>query len=395
MRDVVVGHRQDHQLRDRAGQAANTSRTLEQGCEVAVHVARIAAPPRNLLARRSQLAQGLGVARDVCEDDEHVEPPFEGEVLGDRQRGPRGQKPLDRGILGDVEEENRPLERRALREARTEEIRLTLGDAHGREDDDELAAGFAPGHGRLGCDLRREFCGRQAEAGEDRQLLSAHERVETVDRRDAGLDELVRVVAGDGVDRRAVDVAVRVGLHRRAAVDRATRPVQDASNQIDADGCPGDLAPRANARVRQVQAGCARQHLDDDPVPFDRQHLATPDLSAGRDHVDELVVTDALHAVREEQRPGHVRDGLVLDGQESGAVVRGHSSSSSVRMRSIRPRARMSASASGQARMRATSRSAAASSRASTGTPRATTASIASCAARTTRSIAYCLVSGQ
>ena len=66
-----------------------------------VHVARIAAAPGDLLACRRELTQRLAVARDVGEDDEHVESALEREVLGDGQRGPRRQQPLDRGIVGD------------------------------------------------------------------------------------------------------------------------------------------------------------------------------------------------------------------------------------------------------------------------------------------------------
>ena len=164
-------------------------------------------PENTFAAIADKLAQGLAVARDVGEDDEHVEPLLERKVLGDGQRRARGQQPLDRGIFGDVEEEDRSLERRALGEARPEECGLTLGHAHRGEDDDELIRGTAPGDGRLRRDLGCELGGREAETGEDRQLLSAHERVQTVDCRDPGLDELVRMVAGDGVDRRSVDVA--------------------------------------------------------------------------------------------------------------------------------------------------------------------------------------------
>ena len=231
-----------------------------------------------------------------------MEPLLEREVLGDRQRRTRSEQPLDRGILGDVEEENRSLECRALGEPRAEEPGLALGHAHRGEDDHELVGSIAPGYGRLRRDLRGELGGRQAEPGEDRQLLAADERVQAVDRRDPGLDELVRMVAGDGVDRRSVDVAVRIGLHRRPAVDGTAGAVEDAADQIEPDGGTRDLAASTDARVGEVQARGARQHLDDDPVPFDREHLAAPDRSVRRDHVDELVVADPLWRSRAGRR---------------------------------------------------------------------------------------------
>src|SRR6185437_16771826 len=98
---------------------------------------------------------------------------------------------------------------------------------------------------------------RQSEAGEDRQLLATDERVQAVDRGDARLDELGRMVTGDGVDRHPVHIPVRVGLQGWPAVDRASGAVEDAPDEIAADGGARDLAARAHAGARQVEAGGA------------------------------------------------------------------------------------------------------------------------------------------
>ena len=55
MRDVVVRHRQDRQLRDAAAPALDAARALVDGREVGVHVARVAAPAGHLLARGAHL----------------------------------------------------------------------------------------------------------------------------------------------------------------------------------------------------------------------------------------------------------------------------------------------------------------------------------------------------
>ena len=88
---------------------------------------------------------------------------------------------------------------------------------------------------------------RQARAGEDRQLLPAHERVESVDARNAGLDELVGVVARCGVHRKAVDVAVLVGDDLGAAVDGLTHAVEDAAQHVARHGELERMAQKADA----------------------------------------------------------------------------------------------------------------------------------------------------
>ena len=74
------------------------------------------------------------------------------------------------------------------------------------------------------------------------------------------------------------------------------------TDQIEPDGGAGHLATGADARVGQVQAGGAGQHLNHDPIPVDREHLATSDGAVRRDHVDELVVAHPLWRSRAGRR---------------------------------------------------------------------------------------------
>ena len=62
-----------------------------------------------------------------------------------------------------------------------EEVGLAAGDAHRREDRHEALVAEEP---RAGRDPGRELVGRQAGAGEDRQLLAADEAGQQVDRAD-------------------------------------------------------------------------------------------------------------------------------------------------------------------------------------------------------------------
>src|SRR5258708_34484512 len=62
MADVVVGHGEDDELGEGARLAAHPARSFKERGEVAVHVARIAAPAGQLLAGGGDLPQCLAVA---------------------------------------------------------------------------------------------------------------------------------------------------------------------------------------------------------------------------------------------------------------------------------------------------------------------------------------------
>ena len=72
------------------------------------------------------------------EDDEHLHVLLERQVLRDRQRAPRSEQALDRGVVGQVQEEHDALEGARALELLHEEGRLAMGDAHRTEHDGEL-----------------------------------------------------------------------------------------------------------------------------------------------------------------------------------------------------------------------------------------------------------------
>ena len=204
VRDVVVGHGEDGDLRDGALGALDLARPLVQGGEVGVQVARDSPCGRDLAADGGDLAQRLAVVRHVRHDDQHVHVALVGEVLGRGQRAARRDEALDGGVVGEGEEHDDVGENAAVLEGVDEEARHVVLDAHGGEDDDE---GLVGGEDlRLADDLRGEPVVRQAVAGEDGQLLAADQGVHPVDAGDAGLDEVPGVGARGGVDGHAVHV---------------------------------------------------------------------------------------------------------------------------------------------------------------------------------------------
>ena len=130
----------------------------------------------------------------------------------------------------------------------------------------------------------------------------------------------VGMVAGDGVDRQPVDVAVGLGLQRRPAVDRAGRSRRGCGRSGRARR---PCARPRRGRGRSCRGGSGRRVPASTWTtirsPVDREHLAAPDRSVRRDDVDELVVADPLGLLGEEQRPRDVGHRPVLDG-EAGSL---------------------------------------------------------------------------
>ncbi len=156
----------------------------------------------------------------------------EREVLGSGQRETRCQEPLRRRIAREIEEQRGPLERARALEARAEELRAVVRHADSREHDGEVFS--FPGRrraaqARVGRDLDREPVVRQSAAGEQRQLLPAHEAVHQVQGRDAGLDEIARTRACNRIDRQPVDGVGLACRDRRPAVDHLSDAVEDAA----------------------------------------------------------------------------------------------------------------------------------------------------------------------
>ena len=92
--------------------------------------------------------------------------------------------------------------------------------------------------------------------------------------RDAGLDEVGRLLARVRVDRRAGDVEARLGDDRRAAVDRLAGAVEHAAEQLGRDVDLRDLFEEADLVSGDVDAARALEDLDDGDVARDLEHLA-------------------------------------------------------------------------------------------------------------------------
>ena len=300
---VVLGHGKDGDEGDGAALAQLPPRPLIEGGQIGVEVAGVAPASGHLLLGGGHLAQGLGVVGDVGHDDQHVHALLEGQVLGGGEGHAGGGDALHRRVVGQVCEEHRPVDGAGAAELLYEEVGLLEGDADGGKDHGEVAR-VVPQHPGLPGDLGGQGRVGQARAGEDGQLLAAHQGIQAVDGGDARLDELVGVVPGGGVHGQAVDVPVLLGQNLRAAVDGLAHTVEHPAQHVAGHAQLEGVAQEAHLGLGQVDARGGLKELNHGVVAVDLQHLAAAHGAVGQLNLPQLVVGDAGH-------PAHHHQGAV------------------------------------------------------------------------------------
>ena len=155
---------------------------------------------------------------------------FKSEVFRSSQRHAGCCDTLNGRVVCKVYKHDRAVDGARLAEAFDEEVRFLKRDTHSRKHNDERVVRAA--HLSLTCDLCGKLGMGQTGSGEDRQLLAAHQRVQTVDGRNTGLDEFLRVVAGRRVHRQTVDVVAAVGQNLRTVVNGAAEAVENTTQHV-------------------------------------------------------------------------------------------------------------------------------------------------------------------
>ena len=316
--DIVVGHGQDRDLGDGPLPAFQPPRPLVDGREVGVHVAGIAPPAGHLFAGGGDLAECLAVVDHVRQDHEHVEVVGEREELCYRKAAPRGGEPFHGRVVGKVHEEDHAVERPCPLEVPGKERGLLVGDAHRNKDHRKLLP--LAQHLRLPGNLGSELACRESRTGEDRQFLAADQRVEPVDGRHAGLDEVGRLVAGRGIDRHARDVQHRLGDDVRPAVPGFSHPGKDPAQHVERDIDPGRLPHEPDRGRFRIDPPRALEDLDDRMLFRDIEHLAGPLLAVAEPDLHHLAIRGALYVLDKNKGARDVVDCPVFPGDKSSVL---------------------------------------------------------------------------
>ena len=155
---------------------------------------------------------------------------------------------------------------------------------------------------------------RQAGAGEDGQLLSTDQGVQAVNGRNTGLDKLGRIVAGHGVERKAVDIHSLVGNDGGAIVNGVAHSGENAAQHVLGDGQVKASSQETDFGRAQVQARSSVKELNEDVISIDLQNLAATDFTVFQLNLAELIICNVLYLFDQHQRTGDLLNGSVFSG---------------------------------------------------------------------------------
>ena len=317
---VVLGHGENRDQRNGAVLASQSACSLIERREVGVHIAGIAAASGNLLTRRRNLTERVGVVGDVGHDNEHVHAQIESEIFRCGQRHFWGGDTLDRGVVRKVDEHDGSVDRAGLLEGLDEVIRLLKGDTHCGENNGELLV--LSSYGRLTGDLSRELRVGKTRSGENRQLLTSYEGVQTVDRGDTCLDKFLRIVACCRVHGGAVDVHTLLGNQRGTVVDGIAQTVENAGEHVGRYGKLHRASEESHLGACEVDARGGVKKLNKRVGAVDLKHLAAACFAARQLDFTQLVIFDVIHVADHHQRTRDLTDSTVFLWHQSSLLFR-------------------------------------------------------------------------
>ena len=300
MRFIILGHRQDRDHRDRTLAACLSSCALVHRRKVGIQIAGITASAGHLLARSGNLTQRLSIVCNVGHNDQHVHIALKRQILcGSQCHTGRGNT-LDRGVGGEVDEHYGTVDRTGLLEVGNKEVCFLIGNTDRGEHHRKLL--ILAAHLCLTRDLCGEICVGQTRAGEDRQLLSAHQGIQTVNGGDTRLNKLGRIESCGGIDGRAVDIQGLCGNNGSTAVDGLAHAAENATEHILGNGKLYAVTGKTHTAVCKVKTCGGIEQLYKHVAAVDLKHAAASDLAVRQLDLAQLVKLDAVHLLDKHQR---------------------------------------------------------------------------------------------
>ncbi|MBA7470796.1 hypothetical protein ES707_06083 [subsurface metagenome] len=211
----------------------------------------------------------------------------------------RRDQPFDRRIVGQGEKQGHVFQDPGLLEAVDEKAGHIVLDTHGGEHHGETAL-LAPDLGLPG-NLGGQGIVGQPVAREDGQLLATDQGVHTVDRRDAGLDEIAGILPGRGIDRPAVYVQLHLPRRGRTAVDGLTQTVEHPPEHPFADLNGMGLPPKTDMGLRHGQPRGPGKDLEHHDFRGGVQYDAQTGLPFGIHALRQVTVADGVCVADEHQ----------------------------------------------------------------------------------------------
>ena len=299
--DIVVRHGKDRKLCHGAFHALHDAGALIDRRQLAVQIAREAFTAGDLSFGGGDLTHCLGERSHIRQDDKDMHVLLKGQIFGHCKRHLRGDQTLHDRIVRKVQEHCDMVRNAAFLKGVPEEIRNVVLYAHGGEHDGELLIGtFA--QRRLLYDLCRELIMGKPVSGEDRKLLPADQCGQSIDRRDAGMDIVPRILTADRVERKPVYIPLQSRDDGAEIVDGLSDAVEGAPQHIRGECDLHGMSGQLRVCILQGHILGALEDLDHSPVLVDLHD--TPDLSLGavHDEFHDLIVEGVLYALQRDQR---------------------------------------------------------------------------------------------
>ena len=182
------------------------------------------------LTSSGNLTKSLCVVGNIGQDNQNVHVLLECQVLSSSQSHTRSGNTLDRRVVCKVHEHNGTVDSAGLGKVLDEEVSFFEGDTDSSEYYSELIVCVE--YLCLTSNLCSQFCMRQTGTGEDRQLLTTNQCVQTVDSGNTSLNELVRIYTSSRVHWNTVDIDSLVRNDFRTAIDWTSHTGEYTSEHI-------------------------------------------------------------------------------------------------------------------------------------------------------------------
>ena len=151
-----------------------------------------------------------------------------GQIFRCGQRATRRQDTFHNRIARQIAEHDDARQNAGFLKAAAKIISHVIFNTHRRKHYAETSRVLS-GKPGLTRDLHGKLIVRHARTRKNRQFLSADQRNQHIDRRNARTNIVSRISPRDRIDRKTVDIAPEVGIYRSQTVRRTARPVEHAA----------------------------------------------------------------------------------------------------------------------------------------------------------------------
>ena len=225
---------------------------------------------------------------------------LECQVLSSSQSHTRSRNTLDRRVVCKVHEHNGTVDSAGLGKVLDEEVSFFEGDTDSSEYYSELIVCIE--YLCLTSDLCSQFCMRQTGTGEDRQLLTTNQCVQTVDSGNTSLNELVRIYTSSRVHWNTVDIDSLVRNDFRTAINWTSHTGEYTSEHIFGYWQLKTMTEETNLTVTQVDTCGIFEQLNNSVAAVYFQNFTTTDIAAWKFDFTQLIVGDTFYAGYHHQR---------------------------------------------------------------------------------------------